>query len=656
MSNIRCLFLLMLVFIGLAIPSSCGGGGGGGARIQPPANGGTNNPPDGGGTTGIAQSPGEVGGVIRDANGVVVPELEVYLDAIQNFVASTNSNGEFLISGVNSGQHTLYFGVEGEEVTSFVFTYDSSAPLNLTLQREMRSVSQVGAEGTLTGTVTDTAGSPIEDVRVLIFDRSGFFLIDFTNASGVYTLNEVPVGEYFLLGFKRGYRTHIGQVSITENQTTTHDFVMGRQPTGSINGTVTSTSSVPLSRTHVFLIYNDRDPNLSAPPSFQVLTDAQGKYSFDVVPVGSAYLLVFKPEFTPESRSVTIPAGEVITENFVLTLAGQTPPPPPGAGGTISGQVLRDEDDRSLHGTGARVFLYNGQPSETNPPIQRTESNENGEFRFAGVAPSRDQLYFIVAEKIRHDELWRGSTSTALFEGEVVQITVIIRPTQNVQPTSGTASLSGKIFGGDGAVAGAQVELKRGDNAFETFTGEDGSYSFSGIPAGFYEYEVHAAGFNELEGEIFLEDGENHRDFFLLEGVPSGGEGGVISGVVFKLKSHRSASGTNEDESGDDDGIDNGGDDNGGGDDEDEVDEMEPADATVRLYLGDPSAGGQLIATVESGEDGFYKFLGVLPSGETPYFIVAEKDEDGVHYRGVAQTFLMDGEIVRINVVMVATS
>ncbi len=685
LKNVSVLSTLLAVYL---ISASCGGGGGGGARITPPPEGGT-PPQNGGSTLDVAQSPGEVGGVIKDASGRPVPELEVYLDASQNFVASTDAQGEFLISGVSSGQHLLYIGKEGEQVSTFSFTYDASGPLNLSLQRLVKSVSQLG--GTLTGNVTDGSGSPIAEVKVLIFDRAGFFLVGFTDASGVYTIDEVPAGDYFLLGFRRGYRTHVGQVTISESQTTTYDFVMGGQPTGSLNGNVTDTAGVPLSRTHVFLIYNERDPRLPAPPSFQVLTDDQGNYSFEVVPAGIAFLLVFKPEFVPQDRQVNVPPNSVVTEDFVLSQSGAGEATEPGSSGTIVGQVLREEDDGSLHGTGARVFLFLGEPLEGNSPIRQGESNEAGEFRFTNLSPSGEQMYFIVAQKIRHEHLWRGVTTTSLGEGELAEVTVIIRPTEVVNPPSGTASLAGTVFGGDQPMAGARVELKRLEQSFETTTAEDGAYSFTDVPAGFYEYEVEADGFAEIEGEIFLEEGENQRDFFLHEGItPPPGSGGVITGFIFKLEDHRNVS--SDDDTGDDDGDDlnddngddnggddlnddnsgdgndddlDGGDDNGGddlnddnggdGNDDlsgDDVDEMEPEDAIVTLFHGDPNNGGELIATVESGEDGSYAFDDVPASGETPYFIVAEKDEDSIHFRGVAQTLLEEGVLVNVNVVM----
>lgn len=634
---------------------SCGGGGGGARLPAPPS--GSSPPPNGGTTTpNVATQPGDIGGILKDANGNIISDLEVYLDATGNFVASTTSKGVFLISGVPTGQHSVIFGVEGYEVASFPVNYSGGAPLNLVLQGASRTASQVPGTGTLTGTVTDPNGSGINEVKVIIFDRTGFFLVGLTDASGLYQINDVPAGDYFLLGFKRGYRTHVGQVTIIEGQTTTHDFVMGAQPTGSVNGTVSDSAGNPISQAHVFLLYSERDPNLPAPPAFQTLTDDLGRYSFDVVPAGSADLLVFKSGFEPQARSAEIGPDQVLTENFTLTSAsGEVTPP--ASGGTIEGLVLRAEDDGTLHGTGAQVSLYQGEPSEANPPIRTTESNEAGEFRFVGVAPSGDTPYYLVVEKTRHEALWRGITSTFVAEGEVVQVTIVISPSESIPTPSGTSSLNGKVFGGHGSVAGARVELKReldGDDLrFETITNPEGSYSFNDIPAGFYEFEVHALGFLELEGELFLNEGENLRDFFLRESVISAEEGGTISGFIFKVEHGRSTSGV--DDNSDDGGGDDLNDDNGssgsdGGDDD--IQELEPEDATVKLYLGDPNSGGQLIATTESNEDGFYSFSGLSASGEFPYFIVAEKEENGIHYLGVAQTFLEEGEIVHINVMM----
>ncbi len=626
---IRKVYLLSALFFALVLlvltPMSCGGGGGGGLKITPTPNTGTNQPgssndnitrPDenNGELTvnapEVAKTAGEVGGVVLDAEGNAIDDLELYLDSVNNFVGSTDEEGKFLISGVDTGTHEVIIGLEGEDVAKFSVNYTGSAPLNTVLApSNVRVTSQEGQAGRLVGRVTDLEDNPIAGVKVLVFDRSGFFLLRRTGELGFYEFEAIPAGNYFLIGFKRGYRTHVGQVSIEAGKTTEYNFQMARLNTGGVRGIVTDSERHPIAEAHVFLLYRERHSDASRPPAFHTMTNGDGFYAFEGVPAGPADMLVFKPEYLPADAEVVIPPNEMIVKNFVLF--PHEPPPPRFS---------------SLSG---KVFAYGNDASSPGEPIP-----------------------------------------------------------------------------------GARIQLRRPDVEFEAFTDQEGFYHFVEIPSGGYGFRVSAEGFQTVEGEIFLEPGENHRDFFLRRNEQH--EWGRIEGVVFWGESDDPVAGalvelwrqnsdgtmqktrtTQTNEHGafvfeevapglvvlkafkeDATGA---------------VEAQVPPGETVRVnirifrenhfgmikgtvFAGEPNGGGQgvpvpgavvklfrgeadpnrpPIRVTETDGNGYYQFGELEPSGDFPYWIIAEKVIEDQHWRGAVDGInLGSGEVKIVDIFM----
>jgi hypothetical protein len=500
------LFGLIALFVVL---SACGGGGGGSkALITPPVgtdqNSGNNPLPPAFESVDVevpleAEEAGEIGGVVADYLGNTVPDLEVYLNSPDNLVSSTDEDGKFVVAGVVAGEHELMIGIEGTVVASYTLNYDDTTPMNLALSPSgLRTVSEFERFGALAGRVTNEQENPVPGVRVLIFNGQGFFLVKRTNENGVYEFPRVPVGEYHLLGYKRGYRTHVGQVAINADELTHYDFVMRGFPVGRVVGTVGDEEGRALPRVHVFLLYREGDGD-RPPLSFHAMTNEHGEYAFYEVPAGLADMLAFKPGYEPEDAVVTVPPQGQVVQNFVLHQTGPPPPPPP-------------------------------------PDV---------------------------------------------------------------------ASLSGHVFGGeDHPLGGALVELFRGDDLyFSATTGDEGVYHFEEIPVGHYVFEVSAEGYGAIRGELVLQPGQNHRDFYLPPNPPPFGS---IEGTVFWGESEERVVG-----------------------------------ARVELWV--PGEGGELhkIRETQTNENGRFCF-GEVPPG--PGLVKAFKED----HAGAAEYFLEPGQNIEV--------
>lgn len=73
------------------------------------------------------------------------------------------------------------------------------------------------AQGTVSGKVTDTKGSPIPGVNVILLNTS---LGAATNIDGVYKIENVPSGSYTLRISAVGYKTQNFNITVNDNQTT----------------------------------------------------------------------------------------------------------------------------------------------------------------------------------------------------------------------------------------------------------------------------------------------------------------------------------------------------------------------------------------------------------------------------------------------------
>ncbi|MBE0647365.1 MAG: carboxypeptidase regulatory-like domain-containing protein, partial [Bacteroidales bacterium] len=110
---------------------------------------------------------------------------------------------------------TLYYYTDGAAGCAFPNTYASSSRANL------RFVVTPWV-GTLTGTVTNCFnGAPLAGATV----TAGTFSAT-TNASGVYTMLNVPVGNYSVNCTSAGFLTQTKQATVVNTQTTTVNFCM----------------------------------------------------------------------------------------------------------------------------------------------------------------------------------------------------------------------------------------------------------------------------------------------------------------------------------------------------------------------------------------------------------------------------------------------
>ncbi|GAA5529575.1 carboxypeptidase regulatory-like domain-containing protein [Herpetosiphon gulosus] len=158
----------------------------------------------------------------------------------------------------------------------------------------------VGPTGTLTGQVTQSNSNPV--VGAMVRTSGGSSAL--TNASGNYSMI-VPVGTYAVTASLQGAFQVVPSVSITENVTTTQNFVLSY---GSITGTVRDafSPSNPIMGANVSVI------------GYSTTTNAAGQYTIPVANVGSTTVTVSAPKYATQSQSVTVVDAGTATQDFTL--------------------------------------------------------------------------------------------------------------------------------------------------------------------------------------------------------------------------------------------------------------------------------------------------------------------------------------------------
>src|SRR5262249_25991263 len=159
--------------------------------------------------------------------------------------------------------------------------------------------------GSISGTVRDTAGSPLAGAEVTLERRRVV-----TTPQGSFRLDSVQVGTHLITIRLVGYAPYRSPIAV-HSVTSSYDFVLHRatrvlptliaeaQRTG-IYGTVGDTSLVPLAGVHV---------QLGGRGGGDTFTDSSGRFAFPEAVEGQYVLRAVHPGYGGERRFVTLKKG-----------------------------------------------------------------------------------------------------------------------------------------------------------------------------------------------------------------------------------------------------------------------------------------------------------------------------------------------------------
>ena len=311
-------------------------------------------------TNGNSVTTGTVTGTVTNAeSGAPLASATVGTDSA-SITTTTDSNGNFTLTGVPSGPQTLAVSRSGftpatKAVTVVAGTSVSAGAMALT---------PLPSFGTITGTVTiaGTDAAPLAGATVGV---GSSFITTTTDSNGNFTLAGIPSGPGDLLSVKApgfdpatktvtvvaGTSVSVGTIPLTPLPRTSTEI-----------GTVTNAGTVaPLAGATV------------GGTDFSTTTDSNGNFTLAGVPPGPQTLTISRSGFSPATTDVTVEPGKTLS-------AGTIALTPLSTFGTTTGTVTNAGTGAPLSGATVGGIGFSAT------------TDSNGNFTLAGVPPGPQTL------------------------------------------------------------------------------------------------------------------------------------------------------------------------------------------------------------------------------------------------------------------------
>lgn len=241
--------------------------------------------------------PGAISGQVTDVeDGSAISGAQVS-DGIRTVL--TDATGGYTIDNVPPGTYQVFASKEGYQTSSLTVNVVSGTTTVADF-----SLTKTIVPGSITGSVTDAeGGSPIVGAMVSDGTRTAT-----TDASGEYTIADVPAGSYGVTASKEGYESSSLTVDVLSGSNAVVDFSLNELIVpGSITGSVTDAE--------------DGSPILGATVTDGnriATTDATGRYTISDVPAGSYEVTASKEGYESITSSVTVTSAATSEMNFSL--------------------------------------------------------------------------------------------------------------------------------------------------------------------------------------------------------------------------------------------------------------------------------------------------------------------------------------------------
>lgn len=409
-------------------------------------------------------------------------------------------------------------------------------------------------QGTVTGTVTDSNGTPLANANVYltVVNNSGgaspdgppaFIFGRFfaqTDSSGNYTLSTVPANTYTATAYDKGFvATTSASFAVTAGASTAAPTIaLPAVQFGMVTGTVNDSTGAPVSGALVFLKPDNSSggPPISPLPILSAVaagghyfatTDSNGAYTIDNVPTGS-YTAIgsARGDESSTTASFTVAQGSNTAPTITLTVrtavvAGTVTGAITDAGGSpLSGAVVTLTSPATTSGTGAPHFHF---------LFAATDSN--GNYTIDNV-PTGD--YVVNASD--KGFVKNSSASFTVVQGSntapTVALTAVVTGTVSgmVTDSNGTALADARVVlvpasgsAGSGRSFLAKAISAFGSGRFLTATTDSsGNYTIDNVATGDYTIAAFDQGFARSTGTAFtVAAGSNTAPTIALTALPT---------------------------------------------------------------------------------------------------------------------------------------
>ncbi|XAS71270.1 carboxypeptidase regulatory-like domain-containing protein [Micrococcaceae bacterium Sec5.1] len=449
-----------------------------------------------------------------DVNGASV---ELYKASSENsFVGSAyvNSDGTYKFIGLQAGSYKLKFagGDTGalDQWHSNAASFGAATAVDITSGQDLTGINATLVKGaTISGKVTAPAGVTLQNSRVYVYkanDPNSYVVSTYPASDGSYKIIGLPAGTYKV---KFG-GNNTGALEQWYNNTASFDtatpvaLTVGQDLTGvnatlvkgaTISGKVTAPAGVALANTYVYL-YRADDAGSTVDYRW---VGSDGSYSFIGLPAGS-YKLNFKgynsgalDQWHSNAASFDTATAIALTTGQDLTGINATLV----KGATISGKVTAPAGV-----TLGNTYAYAYSASFSSSPVESISVNSDGSYKIIGLPAGSYKLKF---SGYNNGALDQWHSNAASFE---TATTITLTAGQDLTGINATlvkgATISGKITAPAGVdLTNTRAALYKTNDSYSPVdyadANPDGTYKFTGLPAGSYKLQFSGYGTGTLD-------------------------------------------------------------------------------------------------------------------------------------------------------------
>jgi len=405
-----------------------------------------------------------VNGTVTDAttsNPISGASVSIYQQQTLVATTTTNASGTYLVSNLLApNSYTVTVSASGYQTKSqgVILPVGSSKTANFSLDQN---------PGALGGQVRDSSTNlPVSQATVLVYLGQVLVATKDTDASGNYSIPDLPPGFYTVRVQALNYQAKLSGATIDSGVTTSLDFLIGPLP-GNIKGVVKDAQTGNALVGASVLVFQ------GSTLIGTVLTDPLGQYELDQLAPGNYTLTTSFSGYQTKSVGAKVSANSTTTENIFLS---QNP-------GKITGQIT--DAITTLPIPGAQVLAYSG-----NTVVGQAVTDSSGNYVIDNLSPGGFSVFAVAT-----DYQTKGIGASVSAGGTTVASLAL-------DPNSG--SISGLITDSLTMIpiSGAKVLIYQGNTLVDTLiTDSSGHYSSSNLAPGQYQvvgqatnYQSNASG------------------------------------------------------------------------------------------------------------------------------------------------------------------
>jgi len=244
----------------------------------------------------LISSSGAIAGNVKSSTGAAIAGASV---GFGGGTATTDANGNYSLTGVPVGTVQLVASANGfQSVTqSVTVAGGKTSTANFTL-------TAAAASGTVTGKITNASSGAILASATVSWSGGSTT----SNASGIYTLTNVPAGTQNITAVKTGYLPRTLAAGVTGGATSTLNIPIATA--GKISVKVVTSSGAVVSGATVTI------KGGVIPTTVSGSSSSTGLFTTNWVPVGTYTVTVAKSGFATQTKTTTVSSGVTTSLTF----------------------------------------------------------------------------------------------------------------------------------------------------------------------------------------------------------------------------------------------------------------------------------------------------------------------------------------------------